>query len=236
MDSFALWPGGPAMYVSPDAEPVTTDSVLIADFPSLSGVTRCADFGCGSGVIGIILAARAAKVKVDLVELDPAAAALAERNVALNGLSDRLRVLNRDLRTLREAQVGKYHLIVTNPPYYPVGSGTSPEVKRQGAREERTCSLSELAEAASRLLGDGGRLAAVYPVERLAEAMRVFAGHGLEPKALRLVQARWDAPPSLALLECRRGGKPGLRAQPVLILKNPDGTDTDEVKRIYHLS
>lgn len=235
MDSFALWRDGPVMEVSSDAEPVTTDSVLIANFPSLSGVTRCADFGCGSGVIGIILAARSPRVNVDLVELDPPAAELARRNVSANGLDSRLRILNRDLRSLREAEVGKYQLIVSNPPYYPVGSGTSPEAERQNAREERTCSLSELAGAASRLLGDGGRLAVVYPAERLAQAMGVFPAFGLEPKRLRLVQARIDAPPSLALLELRRGGRPGLRAEPVLILKNPDGTDTDEVKKIYRL-
>ncbi len=236
MDSFALWPGGPVMEVSPDAEPVTTDSVLLANFPSLSGVTRCADFGCGSGLIGLILAARSPRVNLDLVELDPAAASLAERNVSLNGLSGRMRVLNRDLRSLREAEVGKYQLIVSNPPYYPVGSGTSPEERRQNARQERTCSLSELAGAASRLLGDGGRLALVYPPERLSQALCALSSANLEPKRLRLVQARLDAAPSAALLECRRGGRPGLRVEPVLILKNPDGTDTGEVKRIYHLN
>ena len=236
MDSFALWPGGPVMEVSPAAEPVTTDSVLLANFPSLSGVTRCADFGCGSGLIGLILAERSAKINVDMVELDPAAAELARRNVELNGLSGRLRVLNRDLRSLREIEVGKYQLIVSNPPYYPVSSGTSPEKERQNARQERTCSLTELAGTASRLLGDGGRLAAVYPAERIAEAMRVFSEYGLEPKRLRLVQARLDLPPSVALLELRRCGGPGLRVEPVLVLKNPDGTDAGEVKRIYHLS
>ncbi len=231
----ALWPGGPVMEISGQAEPVTTDSMLLGDFPSLNGVTRAADLGCGSGVLGLILAARSRLVRVDLVEISPAAAALAGRNVALNGLEGRLRVLERDLRSLREAEVGKYQLIVTNPPYFPVGSGTPPEESRRAAREERLCTLPELAETAWRLLGDGGRLCAVYPVERLAQAFRVFSGAGLEPKRLRLVQARPDSPPSLALMECRRGGKPGLRAEPVLILKNPDGTDTAQVRGIYHL-
>lgn len=235
MEKFALWPGGPVMIASPDAEPVTTDSVLLGNFPSLAGVTRAADFGCGSGILGILLAARSAKIQVDMVELDPGAAAVCRRNIAENALGDRLRVLNRDLRALTEAQVGKYHLIISNPPYFPVGAGAAPGEGRRTAREERECTLADLAGTAGRLLGDGGRLALVYPVTRLAEALRTLSEAGLEPKRLRLVQARADKAPCVALLECRRGGRPGLTAEPTLILKNPDGTDTGEVRSIYRL-
>ncbi len=235
MDTFALWPGGPVMENSPDAQPVGTDSVLLASFPSLSGVDRAADFGAGSGLLALILASRREKLCVDCVELDPAAAELCRRNIARNGLGGRLRVLERDLRSLREAEVGRYRLIISNPPYRPLGSGASPSEGRQPAREERTCSLSELARSASRLLGDGGRLCVVYPASRLAEAVTVFSENGLEPKRLRLVAARADSAPSLFLLECRRGGRPGLSVEPALILKNPDGTDTREVREIYRL-
>ena len=234
MDHMELWPVGPVLEESRDAEPVCTDSVLLSSFPSLAGVKRAADFGCGSGLIAILLAHRAPSIHIDCVEISPAAAALAERNIEKNGLSDRLRVLERDLRSLREAEVGKYQLIISNPPYFPVGAGSAPAIERQNAREERTCSLTELAETTSKLLGDGGRLALVYPAERLSEAFCTLSAHGLEPKRLRLVQARLDTPPSVALIECRRGGRPGLRAEPVLLLKNPDGTDTDEVRAIYH--
>lgn len=235
MEKFALWAGGPVMASLAGAEPVTTDSVLLANFPSLAGVTRAADLGCGSGVLGLILAARSERVRVDMVELDPAAAAACEKNIAENGLSDRLRVLRRDLRTLTGSEVGRYRLIVSNPPYFPVGAGAPPAQGRQAAREERSCTLFDLGQTASRLLGDGGRLALVYPVARLCEAIKTLSEAGLEPKRLRLVQARLDKAPSLALLECRRGGRPGLRAEPTLILKNPDGTDTAEVRKIYRL-
>ncbi len=235
MDVFSLWEGGPLLELSQDAEPVGTDSVLLASFPSLTGVQKAADFGSGSGVIALILASRRETLCVDCVELDHDAAELCRRNIARNGLERRLRVLEGDLRSLREAEVGKYQLIVSNPPYRPLGSGTSPSEGRQAAREERTCTLSELARSAARLLGDGGRLCVVYPCSRLAQAVTVFSQNGLEPKRLRLVAAKMDAAPSLFLLECRRGGKPGLTVEPALILKNPDGTDTPEVRKIYRL-
>ncbi len=235
MDGFALWPGGPQMEASPDAEPVCTDSVLLANFPSLRGVTRAADFGAGGGVLSLILAARAPALHIDLVELSGPAADVAERNVARNGLETRLRVLRRDLRSLTLAQTGRYQLIVSNPPYYALGSGTAPAASRQNARQESSCTLAELAESAARLLSDGGRLALVYPCERLSTALVTLTAARLEPKRLRLVQARVDKAPGLALIECRKGGRPGLRTEPALILKNPDGTDTAEVRRIYRM-
>lgn len=235
MDGFALWPDGLWMETSPDAEPVCTDSVLLADFPSLRGVTRAADFGAGSGVLSLILAARSPAVHIDLVELSGPAAGVAERNIARNGLSGRLRVLRRDLRTLTEAETGRYQLIVSNPPYYALGSGTAPASSRQNARQEASCTLEELADSAARLLGDGGRLALVYPCARLSHALVTLTAARLEPKRLRLVQGRADKAPGLALIECRKGGRPGLRAEPALILKNPDGTDTAEARRIYRM-
>ena len=57
---------------------------------------------------------------------------------------------------------------------------------------------------------------------------------GLEPKRLRLVCHRADSAPSLVLVEGRRGGRPGLKVLPALLLQNPDGTETEEVLRIYH--
>ena len=185
METFELWPGGPVMENSRDAEPVGTDSVLLASFPRLAGVTRAADFGSGSGLLALILANRRQDLTVDCVELDHAAAELCRRNIRRNGLDARLHVLEGDLRKLRQADVGRYQLIISNPPYRPQGSGSPPAEGRRAAREERTCALSELAQAAARLLGDGGRFDVVYPASRLAEAMAAFCENGLEPKRLR---------------------------------------------------
>ncbi len=235
MEDFSLWPGGPRLEASPDAEPVCTDSVLLGHFPSLAGVGRAADLGAGSGLLALILASRSKALRVDLVELDGAAAALARRNVERNGMNDRLTVYNRDLRTLREAEMGRYGLIVSNPPYFHPDSGADPAAGRQNARQERTCTLEDLAACASRLLGDGGRFALVYPCSRLSRALVTLTGAQLEPKRLRLVQARAGAAPSVALIECRKRGRPGVRVEPVLVLKNPDGTDSEETRRIYRL-
>ena len=73
----------------------------------------------------------------------------------------------------------------------------------------------------------------VYRPERLAALMAAAAAHGLEPKRLRMVQHTAQSAPSLLLLECRRGGKPGLSVEPPLLLRLPDGSEAPDVRRAY---
>ena len=70
--------------------------------------------------------------------------------------------------------------------------------------------------------------------ERLSELFCAMTAKGLEPKRLRLVSHKADSAPSLALVEGRRGGRPGLDILPSLVLTGPDGRETEEVLRIYH--
>ena len=98
-EAFALWPGGPVMDCA-GAPPVSTDSVLLANFINLSGVSKAADFGSGSGLISIIMAARSPHITVDCVEISPGACECARRNIARNGMEGRLSGLEADLRQL----------------------------------------------------------------------------------------------------------------------------------------
>ena len=65
---------------------------------------------------------------------------------------------------------------------------------------------------------NGGRFALVHRPERLADLFAALRGAGLEPKRLRLVQHGPDKPPSAALVEAVRQGRPGLEVLPALFL------------------
>ena len=80
----------------------------------------------------------------------------------------------------------------------------------------------------------GGRACFIHRPERLSELLVNLAQAGLEPKRLRLVCRDAQAAPSLVLVEARRGGKPGLTVEASLYLQDPNGTESDEYKRIYH--
>lgn len=231
MEYFELWKGGVRLAQSDKAMAVTTDSVLLADFAFIPKSAKICDLGAGGGILALILLFRSKNTAADLVELSAEACGAARENVALNGFESRAEVINADLRLHR----GRYDLVITNPPYFAPTGGRSPDDERRSRRTELTAALYDVCEAGARLLGDGGRFAMVYPAQRMAEALRALSENKLEPKRLRLVEARIGAKPSVFLVECVRSGKPGLVVEPTLILKNPDGTDTDEVKKIYHI-
>ena len=230
-----LW-GGLCMRWSEAQFRLSTDSMLLADFCRLAPQSAVCDLGCGCGSLSLLLCGKYPLLRVTGVELQPQAAALAEENAAQDGLDGRFSVIRGDLcehRTLLAH--GSFDAVVSNPPYYPVGSGkcaASPALA--AARTELTCSLGELCTCAAWLLRSGGRFFLVHKPERLADLMVSLRENRLEPKRLRLVRHRAGGPVSLVLLEARLDGRPGLVFEPDLALFDENGAESEDHKRIYH--
>lgn len=97
---------------SPIAELIERD---FAPWYPGTGIRRVLDLCCGSGCIGLAVAAWNPEATVDLVDIDQNALALAEENRARLELEGRVNIVASDLfEALRGRQ---YDLIVTNPPY-----------------------------------------------------------------------------------------------------------------------
>jgi tRNA1(Val) A37 N6-methylase TrmN6 len=210
--------------------PLSTDSMVLADFVRLPRNASVLDLGSGCGTLGLLLCARDIGCCVTGIELQEAAHAAAVENIARNGLEGRLSSICRDLRDMPVAP-GSFQVCVSNPPYF---SGGAAHSKNPTARQEDTCTPKDLFAAASKALRWGGDFFLVHKPERLAQLCFEASSHGLEPKRLRLVRHRPDAPVSLILLSCRRGGKPGLQWEE-LCLFNAAGEPTEDYKRIYHI-
>ena len=231
-----LWPGGPRFTSGDGVFKLGTDSVLLADFVNCTHATRATDIGCGTGIIAILLALHNPALVVDGVEINPTAAQLAVHNAAQCGVGDRISITLGDVRHHRELfTAGAYDLVVSNPPYYALGSGKQAEdsgIAR--ARGEAECTIDDVCMAAGYLTRWGGTFALVHKPARLADLFRALNSAGFEPKRMRFVQNKPESPPSLVLIESRRGGRPALIVEAPLILTNADGGDSAEIKRIYH--
>ena len=210
--------------------PLSTDSMVLADFVRLPRNAKVLDLGSGCATLGLLLCARDQSCRVTGIELQEAAHAAAVENIARNGLEGRLSSICADLRDMPLAP-GSFQVCVSNPPYF---SGGAAHSKNPTARQEDTCTPKDLFAAASRALRWGGDFFLVHKPERLAQLCFEASSHGLEPKRLRLVRHRPDSPVSLILLSCRRGGKPGLQWEE-LCLFNAAGEPTEDYKRIYHI-
>ncbi len=228
----ALWRGGPEFAAGEFA--VSTDSVLLADFAQPRKNDRIMDLGCGSGLLCVLAGTAAPGAVIRGIEINSRWAEECRRNLEYNGIA--AEITTSDLREHRRIfSAGSCSLVISNPPYFPEGSGYRAEGAVSAARSEENCTLEDVCSCAAFLCKTGGRFCLVHRADRLSTALCTMTAAGLEPKRLRLVQYRLGSVPSLALVEGRRGGNPGLSVLPTLILKNEDGTDTGEVKRIYHL-
>lgn len=226
-----LWPDGPRYLYDEQCFPPSTDSFLLGGFANPRRGEKVCDLGAGAGLLGLLLLAREPSLQVTGIERDAHACAVLARNAAENRLP--LTALCADLRQRETLPAGAFQLAVSNPPYFAPHTGAVAEGTRGDARAELTATLEDIFAAAERMLQWGGRFCLVYRPERLAALLTAAVTHGLEPKRLRMVQHTARSAPSLVLLECRRGGKPGLSVEPPLLLRLEDGGESHDVRRAY---
>ena len=219
--------------LTPDGTfPLSTDSMLLADFVRLGQNARILDLGSGCGTLGLLLCAKDASCHVTGIELDETAHEAALENIRRNRLDLRMESIFGDLRQLNQTgSPGSYTCCVSNPPYFHGG-----EAHRQTplARSTESCSTEELFAAAKWALKYGGDLFLVHKPAALAALCAQASMAGLEPKRLCLVRHSPHKPISTLLLHCRKGGKPGLTLEE-LCLFDATGAPTPEYRKIYHL-
>lgn len=212
-----------------------TDAMLLSEFAKVKKYSRVCDLGCGSGAVSLLLAARHEEIELHGVEIVEGAAQLCMKNARHNNIENRLTVHNIDLKNVRDKFLaGSFDAVVSNPPFMQADAGLKTDREELlCARMEICCTIDDVCAAASYLLKFGGSFSLVYRPSRLSDLFSALEKHNLAPKRMRLVQDTVVAEPSLVLLEARKGGGSGIKLMPTMIIKNPDGTETDETKAIY---
>ncbi len=113
---------GLPMKVTKDVLIPRDDTVAVTDLAIRQGLflnqdPRILDLCCGSGCIGIAVASRVKDAKVTLADKSREALAVAKENVAINKLTGRVRCIQADAMLPPAPFMGKFDLIVSNPPY-----------------------------------------------------------------------------------------------------------------------
>jgi tRNA1Val (adenine37-N6)-methyltransferase len=150
---------------------VNQDSLRLCDFVRSMPQSAGIDLGAGCGIVAIVLSLEKKIKHMVALELQGNLADLARRNVALNGLDNRIEVVQGDIRQAEELFAPhSFGLAVSNPPYRVAGRGRmSPSAEKAIARHERLCSFQDLVRAASYLLMPEGIFAFCQLRERWGE-------------------------------------------------------------------
>lgn len=212
------------------------DAVILSDFARVRPREHVVDMGTGTGILPILMSAQRADAVFSAFELQPDMADMAARSVALNGLQERIRIYAEDMRQAAGIiGYGCAHLVTCNPPYGKQGSTLKNNSESVTiARHEEETTIDEWTASCAAVLRNMGRLCMVFPAQRVLELTDAYRHARIEPKRIRMVYAKADRAPYLVLLEGMKNAKPGLLWMPPLVVYHPDGTETDEIDRIYH--
>ena len=173
----------------PDTEILVQTAIEL--LRAMSGETRFADIGTGSGAIALSVLHYVPGAFSEATDISKDALAIAEKNAASLGLSERVSFHEGDL--LQPLGNSQYHAILSNPPYIPDGDlpGLPPEVQEQEPRLALAGGSDGLdfyrrlaADAPARLL-EGGFLAVEVGIHQAESVRCMTEEHGLRDAEIR---------------------------------------------------
>lgn len=211
------------------------DAVLLSGFARVKADELAVDLGTGTGIIPILLSAKTEGRHFTGLEIQEEMVKMASRSVALNGIGDRVEIVQGDIREASQL-FGKasFDVVTSNPPYMNDSHGLkNPDLPKAIARHEVLCTLDDVVREASLLLRPGGRFYMVHRPHRLVEIIAALRMYKLEPKRMKLVHPFVDKDANMVLIEAFRGGRSMMKVEaPVIVYKEP-GVYTDEIYDIY---
>jgi release factor glutamine methyltransferase len=177
---------GPGVFVPrPETEVMTGWAIEELQKMDIAEPT-VADLGTGSGAIALAIAQEVPRARVHAVEADPLARSWAERNIARCGaaaahVAGRVSLHGGDFASELPELDGSVDLVISNPPYIPVGAWVAPEV---GEYDPATAlwggsdgldAIRVIERVATRLLRPGGLVAVEHGSPQGAAVYWVFA-------------------------------------------------------------
>lgn len=165
------------------------DAVLLGQFSRIRKNEKVIDLGTGCGILPLLLSQNTKAHSFVGVEIQKELTELANKNVRLNHLEDRVWILQKDFRELKEAfPPGSFDVVLSNPPYRKYRTGrVNPAMDKAIARHEIKGTLEDLISIASYLLPPKGRCYLIFPALRTVDLLVVLRSQKLEPKRLQFV-------------------------------------------------
>ncbi|MEZ0537073.1 tRNA1(Val) (adenine(37)-N6)-methyltransferase [Caldicellulosiruptoraceae bacterium PP1] len=185
-----------------------TDAVVLSDFIKCKKNDTLIEFGSGSLIIPILLYAKGKKFKkIYSLEVQKEVYNIALMNRDINNLTDKIEILNADLKDSLKIFGSEFaDIVFTNPPYRKVNTGTiNPNINKAIARHEIMCTIEDVIKSAMQILKFGGSFYMVYRSDRLTDAIYYLRMYKLEPKQIRFVHQNKEKESSLVLIEAKKG-------------------------------
>ncbi len=199
---------------------------------------RVLDAGCGSAPIALSIATRFPRIHVTGVERQCEIADLARRNVARNGLSERVSIIEGDLiKPLgRLAETGlapqSFAHVVANPPFYRADQSRScKDDSKSAAHRLQGGELSEWIRFLTAMAAPKASVSLIHRPENLPELLNLLKGRFGALKVLPV----FSHPQSVAirvLIQGIKGSRAPMSLLPGLVLRSKEGQYSEAVEAI----
>jgi len=210
----------------------TSDSVILANFIDTKKNDKCVEIGCGCGVISILLSAKKDFKNITAFELQKEMFSLAEKNIALNNLNEKISLINDDVLNFNKyIEKGKVDVVFSNPPYM-LGGNENKNIIRDKARHEKSLPLKKLTCVVKDMLKFGGKFYIVYSAERSVELVTSLVENNLQPKRM-FFTSNGKGRVVLVVIEAVKGGKSGVKILPELVTNEESGEYIEKLHTKY---
>lgn len=211
------------------------DAVLLSGFAAVKPGERVLDLGTGTGIIPILLSAKTEGEHFTGLEIQEEIAGMAKRSVSMNGLEEKIEIVNGDIKEAsRIFGATSFDVVTTNPPYMNDAHGLkNPTEVKAISRHEVLCTLEDVVREGAKVLKHGGRMYMVHRPHRLIEILNTMTKYRLEPKRMKLVHPFRDKEANMVLIEAVRGGGAWMKVEPPVIVYKEPGVYSEEIYDIY---
>ncbi len=211
------------------------DSVLLAASLTARPGETVFEPGAGVGTVALCAASRLDGVRIIGLELDETACALAQANIAENGLGERVSILAGDIQAPPPAiAAAGFDQVVLNPPYGSPDEGNrSPHAARARAHagEAAGPDLDEWLAFSMRRLKPKGRLTLIHRADKLDRILKSLTKGVGEIVVFPLWPAAGEAAKRV-MVTGRKGLQTGAKLSPGLVLHGSDGGPTPALQAI----
>ncbi len=155
---------------------ISMDTVLLAATINAKPGDKVLEAGTGSGCASLCVAWRCPDVSVTGVELQSSMVALARENVLLNGMEDRISIVEGDITNPCETLPNQsFDHVFANPPYIEKGCGLrAPALSKGIAHMDTTATLRDWVTFCLKKVKQKGTVSFVFRADRVDSIIRAM--------------------------------------------------------------
>lgn len=199
------------------------DSILLAEFvekPKKHDIIL--DMCTGNAPIPLILSTKYQN-KIYGFEIQNKIYELAKESVQTNNCNQQIKIINDDIKNIKNYFPGNnFEIITCNPPYFKVSNGSlkNENMVKAIARHEIEVNLENVIRIASENLKNKGQFYLVHRSERLDEIIELSLKYHLAVKKVELICTKDDGNPNIVLIKAVKNGSNGVKIHVINNIKN----------------